>query len=213
MNSELLHQDIFGGVLRNPWNSLPFIFNFFAVIFAEKPLRQTWHRCLCGGLQRETERENKTIRLFPATRSYKYFSQLKRGQQSHPPERRLELPTCDDLHPSSAKLNAKWCEKRICWRDSLISRMCDHTLKPCTFPFPPRHPRGLLLRINAPRPLLLFSRPARVLSWSGVGDAVSLTARQSSQVMKHRVLRMWQETHICVSLICGGVVPACAAQK
>lgn len=213
------HQDIFFWLLTNPWNSFYFVvfhcyhyfiyIYFFAVIFADKPWRQTWLLFVWSSAARKRTRKKDPFCCF----QQQVLFPAKKRTTVTPARVWTRTPTCDDLQPSSAKLNAKWCEKRICWRDSLISRMCDHTLKLCTFPFPPRCPCGLLLRINAPRPLLLFSRPAQVLSLRGIGEAVSLTATQSSQIMKHRVLRMWQEIHICVSLICRGVVSGRAAQK
>lgn len=111
-------------------------------------------------IQYQAQKIRKRQFLFLNFSEHKVISALRRLSVGWKP------PTCcDDLHPSSAKLNCEWSGKRICWRDSLISRMCDHTLKLCTFPFPPRRPRGLLLRIDALRSLLLFGGPGRVLSW------------------------------------------------
>lgn len=71
-----------------------------------------------------------------------------------------------------------WCDRHLhrSWtpgepkreiypRDCLISRMCDHILRQCVFPFP-RQPHGLLLWIIAFCSLRLFVEAMQVSSWS-----------------------------------------------
>lgn len=150
----ILHQDFSGGrgfnkpVKFRLLSFFPNYYHLFSIfLLSEKPWRQTSQCYLCwrsavGKWTRNQNRSAVWLRVrFPAR---------KRTTVTPPLSVDWNRPACGDLHPSPAKLNAKRCEKRICWRDSLISRMCDHTLKLCTFPFQPCRPRGLLLRIDAP---------------------------------------------------------------
>lgn len=83
--------------------------------------------------------------------------------------------------------------------DSLISCMCACTTWGCGVYFVrPSQPPGLLLRIIDLRPSPVCCGCAGSLAWTVRQVSLTILAPQSSQVMKHSVLGMWQEIHICL---------------